>query len=227
MAPARPGRRRMGGCETHSADHAHPGNQPPTPAPANPQQALPRSRSSAAACRRQARSSSPAPAGAALRALQLDPGPRDGTKPAATRKSHNTVPTQPGGHSRSPGQIHHALLTKRPPWVGTLRSTRGRSSAITGHAKSARESVGWTLCLTLSDRPASWARRRPRGYVYCAGRCELRLSVLGTVRIRPLLACGGCTGRIVRPFHASGTGMSARMRCRNALIHSPAWPGRV
>jgi tetratricopeptide repeat protein len=60
-------------------------------------------------------------------------------------------------------------------------------------------------------------------------RCQRRrdLYVLGTVRIRPLLACGGCTGRIVRPFHARGTGMSARMRCRNALIHSPAWPGRV
>ena len=57
---------------------------------------------------------------------------------------------------------------------------------------------------------------RPRGYVYCAGTCELRLYVPGTVRIRPLLACGGCTGRIVRPFHARGTGMSARMRCRNA-----------
>ena len=36
-----------------------------------------------------------------------------------------------------------------------------------------RESVGWTLCLTLSDRSASWARRRPRGYVYCAGQVRV------------------------------------------------------
>jgi hypothetical protein len=27
-------------------------------------------------------------------------------------------------------------------------------------------SARWTLCLTLSDRSASWPRRRPRGYVY-------------------------------------------------------------
>jgi len=117
-------------------------------------------------------------------------------------------------------------VAKRCRTGKSVRPNARPSSARDPH-RVGRNPLGWTLCLTLSDRSASWARRRPRGYVYCAGRCELRLYVLGTVRIRPLLACGGCTGRIVRPFHARGTGMPAGMRCRNALIHSPAWPGRV
>ena len=44
---------------------------------------------------------------------------------------------------------------------------------IDKHKSIDRESVGWTLCLTLSDRSASWARRRPRGYVYCAGQVRV------------------------------------------------------
>jgi len=43
---------------------------------------------------------------ARLRALQLDPGPRDGQKTAATRKSHETVSPSPATTPRSPGQIH-------------------------------------------------------------------------------------------------------------------------
>ncbi|HEY2639452.1 MAG TPA: hypothetical protein VGI66_06155 [Streptosporangiaceae bacterium] len=59
----------------------------------------------AAACRHQARSSSPAPAGAALRALQLDPA-RAAAHRQQRGKAITTVPPQPGDrHPRSPGQF--------------------------------------------------------------------------------------------------------------------------
>ena len=47
-----------------------------------------------------------APKGAALRALQLDPGLARRHKPAATRKSHNQSPIPtPAAEPRSPGQL--------------------------------------------------------------------------------------------------------------------------
>jgi hypothetical protein len=89
MAPAHAGGR-MGGCETHSADPRAPTRRAPrTPATAaHNRQALPRPRSSAAACARQARSSSPAPWRALrLRALQLDPAAARRRIRAAARKA--------------------------------------------------------------------------------------------------------------------------------------------
>jgi transposase len=70
------------------------------------QEALPRCSSSAAACRHPARSSSPAPAGAELRALQLAPRPHGGTNQQRRGKARTTVTPSPAartGHRvRSP-----------------------------------------------------------------------------------------------------------------------------
>ena len=101
---------------------ARPGNQPATPArPARTGKAVPRSRSPAAACRPQAPSSPPAPAGAALRALRLDPA-----RAAAHTGSSEETP-QP--HSRptqrptpqATGAIQHGLLTTEAPTGAATR----------------------------------------------------------------------------------------------------------
>src|SRR5512135_2208492 len=85
----------MGACET----------TPTTTRPGGHQQRPPHTRQPTGGCsslpiigRRLPASSSfvlAAPAGAALRALQLDPGPARRHKPAATRKATTTVPPQP------------------------------------------------------------------------------------------------------------------------------------
>src|SRR5262249_54305220 len=100
---------------------AHTRDPPSEPPPQPPQPAgwaLPRPRSSATACRRQARSSSPrALAGAdGLRALQHHPGPRGGTNTAAARKA--STPTQPDDKEQVTGPAHHALLTNGSPMGG-------------------------------------------------------------------------------------------------------------
>ncbi len=86
----------MGACETTPPTMRAGETSQRPPVHVNPGTALPRSLSSAAAGRGQARSSSPAPAGAALRALQLDPGPRDGTKPQRRGKATSQSPPRPG-----------------------------------------------------------------------------------------------------------------------------------
>jgi len=61
----------------------------------------------------------PAPGRAlTLRALQLDPRPRGGAKPAATRKASKPVPTKPDDPQQVTGPNHHALLTEGSPMGG-------------------------------------------------------------------------------------------------------------
>jgi hypothetical protein len=126
MAPAPPGRRRMGGCETTPPTRApHPGTSQRTPPSAtHNRQAglLPRLRSSAAACRRQ---SSFVLARALTGATgcgrsSLTHGRAAARNPAPARKDSTTVPTP----ARRPQQGHRASppcsLDKRFPhgWVG-------------------------------------------------------------------------------------------------------------
>jgi hypothetical protein len=104
----------MGACETTPTAHARPGNQHSDLSTLIPQEAVPRSRSSAAACRHQARSSSPAPEGARCGRSSLTPPARRRT-PAAARKSDNYSPAQPGGPTpRSPGQFSTPLDSGGP-----------------------------------------------------------------------------------------------------------------
>ncbi len=99
----------MGACETLSASHAHPGNKPtgaPTPATLSTSRRFPRSRSSPAACPRQARSSSPTPCRAPQApGAPAGPRPRAGTKTRQLRAKHNhrhhPTPTA-GGHRARP-----------------------------------------------------------------------------------------------------------------------------
>jgi hypothetical protein len=106
---------------------------PPTPPTRQPtQEAVPRSRSSAAAGRPQARSSSPAPTGAALRALQLDPDPARRHKPAATRNSHNhSPPPNPAAGEQVTRSVQHAHLTTGAPMGATMTwRTPGRTAGF-------------------------------------------------------------------------------------------------
>jgi hypothetical protein len=110
MAPA-PGRCRMGACET-TPTTTHTTGKPahPTPGPrTHNQQALPRPRSSAAAGRRQARSSSPAPC-RALWAPGAPAGPRTTRRhePAAREEGQHNSPTQ------SPAARGHQARPARP-----------------------------------------------------------------------------------------------------------------
>src|SRR5690349_2217260 len=67
---------------------------------------------STAACRHQARSSSPAPNGAALRALQLDPGLARRHNRHLRGKATTKVPSQPRRPSEQvTGSTQYALLT--------------------------------------------------------------------------------------------------------------------
>jgi hypothetical protein len=107
----------MGACETTppATRAGEPAQRPPHTAPI-PGTALPRFRSSAAACRPQARSSSPAPDSAALRALQLDPSPHDGPN----RQQRGKAPQQqshpnPAVGDRVTGSIQHGPLTGGVP----------------------------------------------------------------------------------------------------------------
>jgi hypothetical protein len=148
MAPPRGGR--MGGCETHSADLRTTRRAPHTPVTAAHKPAGSSSpQSSAPACPRQARSSSPAPYRALpLRALQLDPRPRGGAKYRQLRgKPAEAAPASPATNSRVTGPAHHALLTKVPHGraicaatvVRTCPSTSGKVLlGAVDHAVSAR-----------------------------------------------------------------------------------------
>jgi hypothetical protein len=104
---------------------------------------------------------SPAPAGATLRALQLDPGPARQHKPAAMRKSHNQSPPRPRRPSEQvTGSTQYALLTTgvlmgaatdgldgfRELWT-LLRRVRGRTLAL--------PPACW-LSATRSHRPAAY-----------------------------------------------------------------------
>src|SRR5690242_9114396 len=102
----------MGACETTptTTRTGKPAQRPPhTP---TPQEAVPRFRSSAAACRPQARSSSPAPKGAALRALQLDPGLARWHNRQRRGKATTKVPSPTRQPSEQiTGSTQYALLT--------------------------------------------------------------------------------------------------------------------
>jgi hypothetical protein len=120
----------MGACETTPTTTHDRGDHPATPTPLDPQEALPRSRSSAAAWRHQARSSSPAPAGAALRALQLDPARRDGTNRRRRGKATTTVPTpNTAAATKVTGSIQHALLTDGAPMGAETTTAVSRDRA--------------------------------------------------------------------------------------------------
>jgi hypothetical protein len=85
---------------------------PPTPVqPTTRRTLVSRSRSSATACRPQARSSSPVPAGAVHRALQLDPARRGGTNRQRRGKATTTVPPHPAARKG------HRVNSVRPSYV--------------------------------------------------------------------------------------------------------------
>jgi len=77
-------------------------------------------------------------AGAALRALQLDPRPRDGTRRQRRGNAATAVPPQPGGRrTKVTGSIQHCLLTTQAPMgAGTeLPRTPPDESAVHGMQK--------------------------------------------------------------------------------------------
>ena len=56
-----------------------------------------------------------------LRALQLDPGPRDGRKYSSYEEEQENDQTKPGRYKQVTGPGQHALLTTGPPWVRLWR----------------------------------------------------------------------------------------------------------
>ncbi len=70
--------------------------------------------------RRSPASSSFVLAAARLRALQLDPGPRDGGKTAAARKPQANSQPKPGDRAQGTGPDPHALLTTGAPMGAVL-----------------------------------------------------------------------------------------------------------
>jgi hypothetical protein len=160
MAPAHLGRCRMGGCET-TPTTTHARGTSPTAPPFDPatSRLFPRSRSSAAARQRQARSSSPAPWTGALtlRALQLDSRPRGGTTTGTYEESQRNSPT-PGptttaGHwARSPCPLDREF--PHGWWICVGRAIRAESTP--SRTKSASgcptRGLGTELLTRLSSR---------------------------------------------------------------------------
>ena len=154
----------------HSAGHARPGNQPHRP-PFDPatSRLFPRSRSSAAARQRQARSSSPAPWTGALtlRALQLDSRPRGGTTTGTYEESQRNSPT-PGptttaGHwARSPCSLDREFPHG---WriCGRQRGATGTTLAAPTRRSVAPRALRASRRLTLRS---AQARRASRGVLY-------------------------------------------------------------
>src|SRR6266704_5391294 len=110
------GRRRMGACETTPTTTRDRGNQPSGPSHTQPAERL-----FLASDRRPPlpgiKLVRPRPRlpGAALRALQLDPGLARRHKPAATRKATIKVHPSPGGREQVTGSTQHGLLTAGAP----------------------------------------------------------------------------------------------------------------
>ena len=112
MAPAHAGGR-MGGCETTPPDSRTDPGKPAPPVHGKPQ---PAGLSSLAIIgRRSPASSSFLLAAARLRGLQLDPRPRNGREPAATRKPSTTANP---ALTRPPGQDSTRSLTAKAPMGG-------------------------------------------------------------------------------------------------------------
>jgi hypothetical protein len=117
-------------------------------------EAVPRSRSSAAACRHQARSSSPAPAGAALRALQLDPARATAQTGSDEEKPQPKSHPNPGGREQVTGSIQHALLTTGAPWVRKWQAggERGLTSVAPAQSKIPTMPHSWQVRAGFASR---------------------------------------------------------------------------
>jgi hypothetical protein len=122
MAPARWGRSRMGACETTPATSHEPGKATGDPLTRQPSSQGPRS-SLPMIGRRLTASSSFVLACALrahrLRALQLDPRPRDSTNRQRRGNTATAVPphTRRLTNNQVTGLIQHCLLTTESPWV--------------------------------------------------------------------------------------------------------------
>src|SRR5438093_12038343 len=115
------GRRRMGACETTPTTTRDRGNQPSGPSRTQPAERL-----FLASDRRPPLAGiklvrpRPRLPGAALRALQLDPGLARRHKPAATRKATIKVHPSPGGREQVTGSTQHGLLTAGAPMGASM-----------------------------------------------------------------------------------------------------------
>jgi hypothetical protein len=95
-------------------------------------------------------SSSPAPAGAALRALQLDPGPRDGANRQRRGKATNqSRPTR--RPTTGPGPIQHALLTTGAPMGAPTAAISARSAPL----------AAWSAAIPACTEPEVSAAQHP------------------------------------------------------------------
>jgi hypothetical protein len=130
----------MGACETTPTSHSYPEASPTIPEPRQ-QPITSKVLPLPIIGRRSPASSSfvvARPPGARLRALQLDSGPRDGTKTGTYEESHKHGPTQPSG-TKSPGQISTPSRQAGPPWVRN-------------EVRAARKRCGVAAC-TVADQP--------------------------------------------------------------------------
>jgi hypothetical protein len=140
----------MGACETTpttTRDRGKPA-QRPLHTPARRRLFL-APRSSAAACRHQARSSWPAPEGARCGRSSLTPD-RARHKPAATRKNHNHSHTpSPAAATRSPGNPACALDSGGPHgcvWDARPARARRHRTALADQPRSFRHNQRCTGC---------------------------------------------------------------------------------
>jgi len=190
--------------------HVRPLRQPPAPGeqatgtgPATPltSRRFPHSRSSAAACPRQARSSSPAPRRAPrLRALQLDPGPRAGTNPAAASKATTTASIPPPDGAEVTGPDQHARLTTGVPMGAAMLSPSGPCARYAPGNPGTGQERAWSAAFVDNGRQAVavTADRCSSPYPQLNGgevhTCRARLSSPRFWRLRcgllELLSCG-------------------------------------
>src|SRR6266487_5985622 len=126
------GRRRMGACET-TPTTTRPGKpaQRPFPRPTRRRLFLASDRRPPLAGIKLVRPRPRLP-GAALRALQLDPGLARRHKPAATRKATIKVHPSPGGREQVTGSTQHGLLTAGAP-MGAKTRIKMLLQELAGH----------------------------------------------------------------------------------------------
>jgi len=157
----------MGACEIRSDDHARRETSQRPPHTPTPQETVPRFPSSAAACRHQARSSWPAPAGAALRALQLDPGPARRHNRQRRGKATTKVPSQPRRPSEQViGSTQYALLTTGALMGAVTSALDAERRRIT----IGRQSGGGPLRLPRQCRPGPGGHRQAWERAVAAGK---------------------------------------------------------
>ena len=157
MAPAQAGGR-MGGCETTPPDSRTDPGKPAPPVHGKPQ---PAGLSSLAIIgRRSPASSSFLLAAARLRGLQLDPRPRNGREPAATRKPSTTANP---ALTRPPGQDRTRSLTAKAPMGGWRICAHLPARWSTGSfmmcGRSAGAWAGHWVCQGITD--CVWCCRAP------------------------------------------------------------------